>query len=590
MKHASLLLTAAVLSSFVIVACSATGTRNESSDGSGATNVGGEGGSGLGSSGTGATGNMGVSSSGGLSTSASSSSASSSGTGGIEVGYWPIPIPPAQPPLTGDGSTGVIIGPGADPSAPNKFGGANDPNAKPTIVYPPDGVVVPPNMKSIEIHFIPAPGQTLFEIKFQAPTKGLAIYTTCTPVGGGCVFQSDASFWTGLVEYARGTAPVTYTIRGVNGNSPGSVGTSATAKMAFGQNDITGGIYYWNDIGTIQRYDFGIPNVPAKLYMTKVNAGAGFCVGCHAMSRQGNLILVGKDIPAPAPYVLFDVATKKAMQVNGQPYTGSANFFSFSPNEQYFLQSNGANIGMRSVFDGTFVVAKVVDSGTMPDWSPNGIHMVYAKPQSPAFVAVPGVSSASLETMQWNGATWTPATTLVPFAGQNNYYPTYSPTGDWVLFNRSPSNSESFSNASVDMNTGKQPDGELWAVPAQGGTPIRLSTASNPGALSWPKWAPVMNDYYGGKILWATFSSARPYGLRLAAGQKTQIWMMGFDLQKAAAGQDPSLPAFWFPYQSTTSGNHIAQWATTVARQPCASDGECSAGEFCKNGICQPVP
>jgi hypothetical protein len=478
----------------------------------------------------------------------------------------------------------VVIGPGADGSSPNKFGGANDPNAKPSIVYPPDGVVVPANMNSLEIHFVPAPGQTLFEIKFQAPTKALAIYTTCTPVGAGCVYQTDASFWSNLVGYARGTAPVTYTIRGVNGSSPGSVGTSATASIAFGEHDIGGGIYYWNaQFGNIQRYDFGIPNVPAKLYMNKFEAGANICLGCHVMSRQGNRILVGLDIPGPSKYKLFDVATKMPAQLNGQPFTGLSNFFSFSPNEQYFLQSNGFDIAMRRISDGTIVVAKVVNSGTMPDWSPDGLTMAYARPQTPTFGAQ-GVSSASIDTMHWNGTTWDTPKALVPFAGQNNYYPTYDPTGDWVLFNRSPSNKESATNAQAGG------DGELWVVASNGGTPIRLTTASSPGATSWPKWAPVRHDYYGGQILWATFSSPRAYGLRLAAGQQTQIWMMGFDLQKAAAGQDPSLPAFWFPYQSTLSSNHIAQWATTIARQPCTSDTQCSGGEVCKNEICQPVP
>lgn len=506
------------------------------------------------------------------------------------MGTWMVPNSGNQPPLIGNGTTEVVFGPGADNTSPNKFGGANDPNAKPTIVYPPDGVVVPPNMKSIELHFIPAAGQTLFEIKFTSTTKSMAIYTTCTPLGAGCVFQSSATFWSNLVEYARGTAAVTYTIRGVNGNSPGNVGTSATRSMAFGQQDITGGIYYWNDAGNIQRYDFGLPEVPAKLYMTAPEAGAGICVGCHVMSRDGNKILVGKDIPGPAPYVLFDVATKKAIQVNGQPFTGAANFFSFSPNEQYFLQSDGASIGMRRIADGSFVFQKIVNSGTMPDWSPDGTHMVYAKPKNAIGFPSPGVASASIETMHWNGATWDSPTTLVPYNNQNNYYPTYSPTGDWILFNRSPNDTESMSNASTDPMANPKPDGELWVVSAQGGSPIRLSTASDPGAMSWPKWAPVLNDYYNGKILWATFSSARAYGLRLAAGQKTQIWMMGFDLQKAAAGQDPSLPAFWFPFQSPTSGNHIAQWATQVRRQPCTMDSQCSGGELCKNGFCQPVP
>jgi hypothetical protein len=495
-----------------------------------------------------------------------------------------------QPPLVGDGGTGVIIGSGADGSSPGKFGGSPDPSAAPTIVYPPDGVVVPPNMHAIELHFIPAPGQTLFQITFVAPTTSLSIYTGCTPLNGGCVFAPDQTFWSNLVEFARGTAPVTYTIRGVNGANPGPVGTSKTRTIAFGQQDIKGGIYYWNTGGTVQRYDFGFPNIAAQQYMNAPEAGAFACVGCHVLSREGNRMLVGKDIPAPAPYTLYDVASKMAILANGQPVAGSANFFSFSPDEKYFLQSDGIAVSMRRVSDGATLFPSVAKPGTMPDWSPDGLHVVYAKPKTAPFFAMPGVDSASLETLHWNGTAWDTPTTLVPFAGENNYYPTYAPTGEWVLFNRSPGNHESFSNAKPDPDAGIVPDGELWVVSAKGGAPIRLDTATNPGATSWPKWAPVQNDYYGGKILWVTFSSARAYGLRLASGDQTQIWMMGFDPQRAAQGKDPSLPAFWFPFQDIKSGNHIAQWATQVIRKPCQMDAQCSPGETCKGGHCAPVP
>jgi hypothetical protein len=158
-KHASLLLTSAVLSSFVIVACSASGSRNEPS---GTTNAGGAGGNGFSSSGVGAFGGMegNVSSSGGPTS--GSATSSSGGTGAMDVGTWSLPITPNQPPMMGNNETEVLVGPGADSTSPNKFGGTNDPNANPTIVYPPEGVLVPPNMKSLEFHFVPAAGQTLF--------------------------------------------------------------------------------------------------------------------------------------------------------------------------------------------------------------------------------------------------------------------------------------------------------------------------------------------------------------------------------------------------------------------------------------------
>jgi len=500
-------------------------------------------------------------------------------------GGWHPPPAPSMPPMNGNGGTTVLTGPGADSSSPGKFGGTPTGGA-PTIVYPADGIAVPPNMNALEIHFIPAAGQTLFRLTFKAPTLTVVVYTGCTAVGGGCVYATDAAFWSALIPYARGAAPVTWSVSGVNGSAPGAVGTSAQQSITFGQQDITGGIYYWNTAGAIERYDWGMPSAAPQAYMTAQKAGALVCVGCHVVSRQGTRITVGKDIPAPAPYTVFDVATTTPYSPNGTPVGGTANFASFSPDGNHLLFSDGAKIGWQELYTGSILNASVAASGTMPDWSPDGEHMVFARPNASLPIANPGVASGSIESLHFNGAGWDTPTTLVPFSGANNYYPAYAPTGDWVIYNRSPSNADSFSNAAPDADAGTKPDGQLYVVPSAGGNAVALDAANTPGNCQWPKWAPVLHDYYAGKIMWLTFSSDRAYGLRLATGAQTQLWMIGFDPAKAAAGKDPSFTAFWLPFQDMTSGNHIAQWTTTVVRQSCSSTKPCPSGQSCRDGLC----
>jgi hypothetical protein len=493
-------------------------------------------------------------------------------------GGWHMPDAGYAPPLVGDGGSTVVIGPGAGSSSPGSFGGANDPSASPTLVYPPDGVLVPPNTYGLEFHFIPAAGQTLFRFTFQAATTTLVVYTGCTAVGAGCVYTPDASFWSSLALYARGGAGVTYSVSGVNGSAPGSVGTSATQTITFSDQDVTGGLYYWNTAGVIQRYDFSDPDAGVENYLVPGDVGALVCVGCHAVSRPGNRLAVGKDIPGPTGDAVIEVASKASFL--SQTFPAAANFFSFSPDEWHLLESGGGGIDWVEL--GTGTVNANIASGTMPDWSPDGLHMVYA--QGSGFDPT-GAQSASLATMHFNGTTWDTPATIVQRVNENNYYPAYSPDGAWVAFNRSPGDHESFSNASTD-DAGTAPDGELWIVPSAGGTPVRLSTASNPGALSWPKWAPVEHDYVGGPIMWITFSSQRAYGLRLAAGQQTQLWMVGVDLTKLAAGTDPSFPAFWLPFQDITGGNHIAQWSAAVVRASCSTGQPCPSEETCRDGVC----
>jgi hypothetical protein len=325
------------------------------------------------------------------------------------------------------------------------------------------------------------------------------------------------------------------------------------------------------------RYEFGVSGQKAETFMNASSAGASTCVGCHQLSRDGKKVAIGMDIPAPSPYKVFEVGTKKQVYAQGGQFGGGANFFSFSPDTGKILTSNGVTIELHDAASGA-PIGGAIANGAMPDWSPDGKRIVYAKGTPlPAGVSQPGVDKASLEILSFDGSMWQPGPTLVPFGGKNNYYPSFSPDGGWVVFNQSVGNSYDAKDATV------------WAVSAAGGTPVKLATAST-GGDSWPKWAPVAQQYKSGQLLWLTFSSRRQYGLRLPAGQTAQIWMTAFDPALAAQGKDPSYPAFWLPFQDMASGNHIAQWVLKVERKPCSTTGDCDPNEQCQGGTCEPVP
>jgi len=229
--------------------------------------------------------------------------------------------------------------------------------------------------------------------------------------------------------------------------------------------------------------------------------------------------------------------------------------------------------------------------GAMPDWSPDGTSIVFAKSnQSPpcfaGFCGSTGVSEASLFVMKSAGGTWGNPVGLVAAGGQNAFYPSYAPDGGWIAFNRG---SVGTNGAGETKSSYDAPDAALWAVAAAGGTPIALTRAGSPNGDSWPKWMHKEQTYRGKKIMWLTFSSRRAYGLRLAAGNNAQIWMAGFDPEAAAQGKDASYPGFWLPFQESTSGNHIAQWVTRVVRQGCGDKSQCEASEDCIDSVCRPL-
>src|SRR5262249_51636127 len=85
----------------------------------------------------------------------------------------------------------------ADPGS--KFGGGADAARNPDVVYPNDGVILPPNLGSIEVHFLPGASNTLFEIDFSNDVTDIRVFARCaTPLGGGCIYSPQGGVWTWL--------------------------------------------------------------------------------------------------------------------------------------------------------------------------------------------------------------------------------------------------------------------------------------------------------------------------------------------------------------------------------------------------------
>lgn len=487
--------------------------------------------------------------------------------------------------------TKTVVVSGAPADAPSKFAGAADPNRKPAFVYPADGVMVPPNTNELEWQFQPGAGNDLFELAVKGSMLDLKVYFPCaTKIGAACGWTPDTSVWTMLAGGGRGDDPLTTTLRGTAA-AGGGVGTSAAQAISFGEEDILGGLYYWNaGAGATMRYEFGKSGQKAETWMNAPKAGALQCVGCHVLSRDGERVALGLDIPGPAAFKVFDVATRTPVYAKGGAAGGAgANFFTFSPDRAQLVASNGVTMTLQDAANGAPVQADM-GQGAMPDWSPDAKTIVFAKSKTspPCFGAIctaTGVVEASLYTMTKGAGPWGNPTVLVPASGQNNYYPAFAPDGAWVLFNRASvgKNAQNEEKSSYDA-----PDASLWVVKATGGAPVALAKAGSPNGDSWPKWMPREQAWRGKKLMWMTFASRRAYGLRQEAGKNAQIWMAAFDPEAAAQGKDGSFAAFRLPFQELGSGNHIAQWVTRVVRKGCTDAAMCEGGEICKDGACMP--
>jgi hypothetical protein len=472
----------------------------------------------------------------------------------------------------------------SDPSA--VFDSAQeDPGLNPALLYPNDGVLVPPNLRLLEFHIDPADDNGLFELSFQNEVTDVKVYFNChTPVGGGCIYTPDPEVWEWLSQTNRGGDPVGFVARGTDAGGT-TVGASETFQASFALDDVSGGLYYWTTSGgtAIMRYDFGSEEqTMAEAFLGTEETG-GTCVGCHALSRDGTKMVAEAGGQNDGRLLLLDVATKTPMVPFGS--TPKSIFESWNPDGSQFVgvyADDGASDYNLLLFGGdTGASLGTIDTGSTvadpadhPDWSPDGSRIAFTR------MGIKGTNQrmfkGSIEMVTYDGAEWSEAEVIVPNeSGKNRYYPSFSPDGSLLIFNESQCNGGNETGS--ECNADADETATLWIVPAgSGNTPVRLDNANAPGVgdlgqtsltNSFPKWSPFVfrrDKEQGERLEWLTFSSRRNYGLRSPSGGDMLIWMVAVEPDKALAGEDPSSAAFAIPYQDLDTSNHIAQWTERI--------------------------
>jgi hypothetical protein len=494
------------------------------------------------------------------------------------------------------------------PGSPGQaFAGPADATRAPELVYPNDGVLLPPNLFEIEVHFRPgAAANTLFEIGFSNALTDVRAYARCAPVGDaidpGCLYAPTREVWTGLAETNRGADPLTLTVRATDDAGAG-VGESRAQSLRFAPADVRGALYYWTTSqgSAIMRWNFGdATRTTAQRFAGPEASGdpSVFCVGCHALSRDGGKMVLGTSLTSAATggtvdgsLLLYDVA--KRAPVVPFPLAQRSTFEAWGPSDAAFVGVFGDG-GEKDLllFDGatgarTGAIPLGGAQADHPDWSADGARIAFTEvgvahiDQAPERGGISYVERAP-------AGTWSALQRLVPsVAGKNRYYPAIAPDGSFLVYDEStcpPGKTyDSVCNGDTD------PSARLFAAafpPAPPAT-VELAAANAPGVTdrgatdlgtSYPKWNPfAFHVSAESQILWLTFSSLRRYGLRsspppasshegLPVG--TLIWMVAIDPARLAQGQDPSSAAFCLPFQDITTSNHIAQWTNGVAPVP----------------------
>lgn len=492
----------------------------------------------------------------------------------------------------------VIVDP-APQNSPDIFGNApNDPSRAPSLVYPNDGVMLPPNLGGLEFHFKPRNNGDLFELRLESALGRILIYSRCTVLADGCSIAPDQAIWRLFADTHRGRGIVAAKIRATDDQGTG-VGESNTVTMEIAARPAQGGLYYWttsNGTG-IMRVDFGAQNVTPERYFPF--GGNGGCFGCHALSRNGRKMTLSRNGINQGQMRLIDVAAQ--MIVAGADDSIREQFQSWNPTSDRFVAIFGddeppdTNLRIR---DGDS--AGLIESiplgvePTHPDWSPAGDRIAFTEVTIHSSSQRPGRGGISYVVREASGQ-WSALRRLVdPEDGKNRYYPAYSPDGQFLVFDESTCAPNENYNGDCDGDA--DPSAKLWAIPSVGGNRIELARANAPGledegrtdlSNTFPKWAPFADARRSdgtGRVMWMTFSSRRQYGLRSPSGSNQLLWMVAVDPDAIARGEDGSFAAFALPFQDLSTSNHIAQWAAVFVPPSNPDGGVPDSGEGSDGG------
>lgn len=439
----------------------------------------------------------------------------------------------------------------ADPSVAGLFAAATPDTASALeIAYPPAGAMVPPNLGEMEVHWRDPAGKDVYEVQLSGGFVTLRTYVTS--LGAATWHVLAAASWEKLSSGAAGVE-LTVRVRGLATAAPATY-VEGSEVVRIAAEAVKGGVYYWNaTAGALMRFDMTAAATTAERFYPPV--GQTGCVGCHAVSRDGTVVSIRREGSNLNFGNALTVATLAPMLAESSQRW---NFSAVHPNNRDLVTTTENGLYVTDLTTGATTPLHTTSRITHPEVSPDGLHVV-------AIEVLAGnevwTEASRLVVFDYDPVTRiaSPPRTLLDVDPAYPFYPSYSPDGRWVLFNRA-TGADSYDHR----------DAELWVIEADGsGAPLRLDQAEVTGTYnSWPKFTPFDGHEptaTGSEpIVWFTVASRRPFGVRSATNQKPQLWLAPFYPERAAAGQPASAPMVRLPFQNLAEGNHTAQWTEEI--------------------------
>ncbi len=236
-------------------------------------------------------------------------------------------------------------------------------------------------------------------------------------------------------------------------------------------------VYFWriaaDEPQGIYSTEFGVGGSPQPF--TAINDTSG-CVGCHAVSQTVGQMAAVTDGDAGQIVIRTLDGEEVAIPAINASYVawspdGSQLAVSLNDEDIYILDTQ---TGDMTPLEGASESDQVE---TMPAWSPDG--------QSIAFVRVVDGTAGGFNIQSPTDIYVAPAAggAASPLAGASgdgfNYYPAYSPDGNWLAFTRHTTGETTYADDAAD----------IYLVPTLGGEALLLASNSPSAADSWPGWS-----------------------------------------------------------------------------------------------------
>jgi hypothetical protein len=420
--------------------------------------------------------------------------------------------------------------------------------AAPCVVTPQSGTIYPRNWLRPRVEFTPAGGHDLYEIVFrvQELERPLRVYTTEPET------TLSAALWHSLRFYVI-DEPVEVSIRSARTAEGGTVleqlSETSVTHFTIAPVAAPGEIVYWalpggyGSAGVLKGFQIGDEGVVTVLDPGDVVEpppqpladGKAICIGCHTATPDGSFVGLSTGIIdgwVPDTYYRNTLAGVRDDNLGDIPAWMNAGalaelkslrgLIAFSEaywdgDQRIALLSHDGNAlhALNLAADvgpsNPTTIARTGDANevTSPAWSHDGQTIVYSSISGSVVDGRPENGPMDLYTVPYGSGAGGAATPLEGASEPNfiEYYPAFSPDDRFVAFTRA-SSGRAYDN----------PNAEIFIVPREGGTAIRLNandpaecaSGSSPGITnSWPKWSPEASSANGKTYYFLTFSSMR---------------------------------------------------------------------------------